>query len=115
MTPAEIKAEYLDAISTVGEDVVIRTYMGTSETYDDKTVRARVVEFNPDQLVGAIVQGDRKLIMLAEDVESTGVTLAATQNCKILVRGRELQVKAVDDSSRRVQGVLMAYEITVGG
>jgi len=26
-----------------------------------------------------------------------------------------LKVKAVDDSSRRVQGVLMAYELTVGG
>ena len=116
MTPAEIRAEYLDAISTVGEDVMIRLYAGTSESFADHgPVRARVVEFNPDQLVGAIVQGDRKLIMLAEDIETIGVSLVATQNCKVLVRGRELQVKAVDDSSRRVQGVLMAYEITVGG
>jgi hypothetical protein len=115
MTTDQIRAEYLDAISTVGEDVVIRTYMGTSETYDDKTVRARVVEFNPDQLVGAIVQGDRKLIMLATDVDGTGVTLALTTNCKILVRGKELQVKSIDDNTRRVQGDLIAYELVVGG
>jgi len=115
MTPAEIKAAYLDAISEVGENVVIRTYVGITETYSDVTVRARVVEFSPDQLVGAIVQGDRKLIMLAADVENTGVTLAATQNCKVLVRGKELQVKAIDDNTRRVGGVLMAYELTVGG
>ena len=78
-------------------------------------MRARVVEFSPDQLVGPIVQGDRKLIMLAADVESTGVTLALTQNCKMLVRGKELQVKAIDDNTRRVQGDLIAYELVVGG
>lgn len=112
---SRMKELYLDAISTVGENVIVRTYVGTSESYTDKTVRARVVEFSPDQLVGAIVQGDRKLIMLAEDVEGTGITLSATQNVKVLVRGKELQVKSVDDNSRRVGGVLMAYELVVGG
>jgi hypothetical protein len=108
-----MKQLYLDAISTVGENVIIRNYSGTTETYTDATVRARVVDFSPDQLVGAIVQGDRKLIMLAADV--VGVELTATQNCKVVVRGKELQVKSVDDNTRRVQGDLIAYEIVVGG
>ena len=110
-----IKQLYLDAISTVGENVIIRTYDVGADTYTDKTVRARVVEFSPDQLVGPIVQGDRKLIMLAADVDGAGVTLALTQNCKVLVRGKELQVKAIDDNTRRVQGDLIAYELVVGG
>jgi hypothetical protein len=115
MNPDEIKAEYLSAIDEVGEPVTIRIYSGTSETYADSTVRARVVEFGADQLVGSIVQGDRKLIMLAADVEDAGVTLTATQNCKCVVRGKEMQIKSVDDNTRRVAGVLMAYELTVGG
>jgi hypothetical protein len=115
MTPEQIRAEYLDAIGEVGEPVAIRIYSGTSETYADSTVRARVVEFAADQLVGAIVQGDRKLIMLAADVETAGVTITATQNCKCVVRGKECQIKSIDDNTRRVAGVLMAYELTVGG
>ena len=112
---ARMKELYLNAISKVGENVVIRTYDIGADTYTEKTVRARVIEFAPDQLVGPIVQGDRKLIMLAEDVAGTGVTLALTSNCKVLVRGKELQVKSIDDNTRRVDGVLMAYELVVGG
>ena len=115
MTPDEIKAEYLSAIDAVGENVTIRMYDGTTEAFTESVVRARVVDFNPDQLVGPIVQGDRKIIMLAADVETGGVALTATQNCKLVVRGRELQVKSVDDNTRRVQGELMAYELVVGG
>ena len=112
---ARIKQLYLDAISTVGENVIIRSYDAGADTYTDKTVRARVVEFSPDQLVGPLVQGDRKLIVLAADVESSGLTLALTQNCKCVVRGKELQVKSIDDNTRRVAGDLIAYELVVGG
>ena len=115
MSPAEIKAAYLEAITEVGETVAIRTYVGITETYSDVTVRARVVDFSPDQLVGSIVQGDRKLIMLAADVIAAGIELTATQNCKCVVRGKELQIKAVDDNTRRVAGELIAYELVVGG
>jgi len=115
MSPAEIKAAYLEALNEVGELVAIRTYIGIAETYSDATVRARVVEFSPDQLVGPIVQGDRKLIVLAADVIAAGVGLTATQNCKCVVRGKELQIKVVDDNTRRVAGELIAYELVVGG
>ena len=115
VTPARIKALYQDAIEAVGEDVAIRTYVGITETYADSTVRARVVDFSPDQLVGSIVQGDRKLIMLAADVIAASIELTATQNCKCVVRGKELQIKAVDDNTRRVAGELIAYELVVGG
>ena len=115
MSPAEIKAAYLDALTEVGELVAIRTYIGITETYSDATVRARVVDLSPDQLVGPIVQGDRKLIVLAADVIAAGIELTATQNCKAVVRGKELQIKAVDDNTRRVAGELIAYELVVGG
>lgn len=112
---ARMKQLYLDAISTVGENVIIRSYDVGADTYTDKTVRARVVDFSPDQLVGPLVQGDRKLIMLASDVESSGLTLALTTNCKCVIRGKELQVKSIDDNTRRVAGDLIAYELVVGG
>ena len=43
------------------------------------------------------------------------MTLALTHELQMLVRGKELQVKAIDDNTRRVAGDLIAYELVVGG
>jgi len=117
VTPATIRALYNRAL-TEFEVVQFRRYsgVGVSRTPADYPVRARVVEYRPEELVGGIVQGDVRLIVLAEDVEQTGfvVPLVATAD-KIVIRGRELSVKSVDDNTRRVGGQLMAYDIRVGG
>lgn len=83
----------------------------------DKTVRARVVGFTPEELVGGITQGHRKIIMLAEDVESSGfpVPIKANSTDRVVVRGKTLMIENVDDSTRRVEGTLIAYEITASG
>lgn len=118
MTPAAARESYRKAIAAVGETVTIRRYSGLppSRTAVNKTVRARVVGFAPDELIGGIVQGDRKLIVLAEDIGSP-ITLPIVPgaNDKVVVRGREMTVKAVDDNTRRIAGELIALEITVGG
>ena len=116
MTTDEIKAEYLDAIDEVGEDVVIRTYVAGSETYSDSTVRARVVEFSarstgrPDR--AGRPQADHARRRCRERRRDAG---RRHRTARCVVRGKELQIKAVDDNTRRVAGVLMAYELTVGG
>lgn len=104
-------------IAAVGEDVRLRRYSGTggSRSPTDFTVKARVTSYQAHDLVGSLQEGDRKLIMLAEDVEESGFETPILSSDKVVVRGRELQVIAPDDSTRRVGGVLIAYELTVRG
>lgn len=119
MTPDQAKAMYLRRLGTF-ELVSIRVYTGTGTSrprFDYEGLRARVVEFNPEELVGGIVQGDRKVIVLAEDVVSAGVPLPLSigANTKLVIRGKELAIKAIDDNTRRLGGELVAYEMQVGG
>lgn len=102
------------------ETIAIRVYIATGSArprFDYEGLRARVIEFSAGELVGPIVQGDRKLILLAEDVDREGVPLPLQTgpNWKAFVRGKELQIKAVDDNTRRLGGELIAFEIQVGG
>jgi hypothetical protein len=117
MTPQEAAEGYRRAMDVAGETILIRRYTGTgtSRPRFDASVRARVVDFEPHELVGAIVQGDRKLIVLAEDMIAAQIPLDLRKGDKAVVRGRELNIEAADDSTRRIAGVLIAYELQVRG
>jgi hypothetical protein len=72
--------------------------------------------------VGTIQQGDRLIIALADDITQPttdsppqALTLPIVTSDKIVLRGKELQIIASDDSTRRVQGVLIALEIQARG
>ena len=112
---AETYADYLDAFSETGETVYLRRFAGTGtpRPKTDTALVARVMGYEPSELVGPIVQGDRKLIVLA-NAALTGV-LPVTTIDKIVIRGKEVAIKAVDDNTRRVAGTLIALEIQVGG
>lgn len=118
MTPDAVKAHYRRTLDDVGEDIVIRLYTGTGQSrtvLSNTTVRARVAAFEPQELIGGIVQGDRKLIVLAADLIAAGITIVVGANCKVVVREKELAIKAIDDNTRRIAGELVAYEIQAGG
>ena len=117
MTPDSIKASYRRMMNAVGETVTIRRYTGSGANRPrfDVEVMARVTEYDPRELVGAIVQGDRKLIILAEDMIAAQVPPDIRKGDKAVVRGKELNIEAADDNTRRVQGVLIAYELQVRG
>ncbi|CAB4142659.1 hypothetical protein UFOVP452_28 [uncultured Caudovirales phage] len=112
MTPGEVRAAYRTSIAMTGEPVTLRTFTGAgaSRTPADATVRARVRGYAPAELVGGVTQGDRELIVLAEDVAT-----APKKGDQVIVRGRTLNVEAVDDSTRRFAGILMAYVLTARG
>lgn len=116
MTPDGFKAMYRRRIG-VGEVVLIRRYTGagTARPKFDAQVRARVVGYEPNELVGTILQGDRRVIFLAEDLLAAQFALPVTSNDKAVVRGKELAIIAPDDSTRRCQGELIAYELQVRG
>lgn len=117
MTPDSIKAEYRRMLNEAGETVTIRRYTGTgaSRPFFDADVLARVAEFQPDELIGGIIQGDVKLIVLADDLIEAQAPLDLRKGDKAVVRGRERNIEAADDNTRRLAGVLIAYELRVRG
>lgn len=119
-----ILASYRSTLQQVGEDIIVRRYTGTGTDRPkiDVTCRARVVGYDARELTGTIQQGDRHIILLAEDVSvpttdspPQSITLPLKTSDKVVVRGKELQIIAADDSTRRVDGVLIAIEIQARG
>lgn len=110
-------AEHRSAINERGETVKHRRYTGAGPNRPrfEAQVMAVVVGYEEKDFVGSIVQGDRKVILLAEDLIKAQIALPVTTNDKLVVREKELAIIAVDDSSRRVAGVLIAYQLQVRG
>lgn len=117
MTPDSILAAYRRTLDQVGEQIRIRRYTGsgTNRPWFDVEVQARVMDFDPDELVGTIVQGDRKIIVLADDLTAAQVPDKIRKGDKAIVRGATLNIEAVDNNTRRVAGVLIAYQLQVRG
>lgn len=124
MTPEQIKADYEQMLNDGGEDIVVRRYTGTGTNRPkiDVYVRARVTGYAPRELVGTIQQGDRLIVVLADDVTQPTtdsppqtLTLPLVSSDKVVVRGKELQIMAADDSTRRYHGVLVAIQIQARG
>ncbi len=103
-------AEYRRAFALVGETVSIRR--GTSGSATATAVRARVKDYAADELVGDIAQGDRRIIIMAEDVP---LAPPLAKGDRLVVRGQPMVVQVVDDNTRRVAGVLIAYEVRARG
>ena len=105
MTPAQAKASYIrqlnmaDTLCVVGENTPLR---------------CRITGFQPDDVVVDLQQGDRKVILLADDVAAAGLA-PLKRASKLLWNGKILTVKSIDDATRRVGGVLIAYELQVAG
>jgi hypothetical protein len=97
-----------------GETVLLRRLSGAGA--GDYAVRARLMGFDPDDVVGAVQQGARKAIVLAEDVAATGFpTPLLPKQDRLVWNGKTLAIHHVDDATRRVRGVLIAYELEVVG
>ncbi len=65
-------------------------------------------------LVAGLMQGERVLLLLAEDVAASDL-VAPVINDRVLWNGKALAVKFVDDAKRRVAGELIAYELYLAG
>lgn len=117
MTPEEIRAWYSTFMDQVGEEMLIRRWYntGTNRTKFEAEVRARSVGESEDAIAGSVHQGTRRLIVLVEDLEKVQFPLPLTTNDKIVIDGKEFAIAKVDDQTRQVQNVLIAYELTVRG
>jgi hypothetical protein len=116
MPRAGLKARYRRAIRQHGEPVLFRRYTGsgTNRPVFNAELRAVVTGYQPQELIGGIVFGERRVIILAEDVFKAQI--GTIQNAdKIVVRGRECAIGGVDDSTHRNGTELIAYEMKVSG
>jgi len=117
--------DYRGAFARIGEPVTIRRYSGkgTARAVSAEAVAvARVTGYEPKDIVGAIQQGDRKVILLNDPgaVVPTGkaalsMLLPLTSDDRLIIRGREVAILGADDSTRRVAGELVAIELQVRG
>lgn len=126
MTPTQALASHRRLMVGAGSGtILVRRYAGkgvSRAVVAEASVLARVMMYKPEQLVGGIIQGDRKAIVLndpAAAVPSGKVALSAmlplTNDDKIVISGREVAIQGVDDQTRRIQDVLIALEIQVRG
>jgi hypothetical protein len=117
MSPDAVKDTYRRMITDLGEPILVRRYtgQGSNRPRFDAQVRARVTGYGPDELIGSIVQGDRKIIILVDDLIDRQFSIPIRASDKVVVRGKELSIIAPDDSSRRCGTVLIAYELTGRG
>lgn len=109
-----VKASYKRVLDST---VTVRRYSGTglSRTHVDADAAAQVTGYAPHEVMGGILQGDRRVILYADDLVGGSVSQPILITDKILVRGKELAIMAVDDSSRRVNDALIAYQLQVRG
>jgi hypothetical protein len=104
---------YADYVNRRGETVVVRRRTGGAVI--DAPARARIDGYSPAELVAGINQGDRRVLVLVEDLEKAGWPLPLRRLDRLVIRGRELNVEDVDDNTHRHAGVLAAYQVRATG
>lgn len=115
MTPADAKRMYRRQIDLHGETITLRRVNPSPTAPTDVTLLAKVSGYQPEELVGGITTGDRRVIVLADDIGSFPVPFKTGGTDKVIVRGRTLNIGVVDDSTRRIAGVLIAYDLQCRG
>src|SRR5579871_3234609 len=109
---------YRRALAAAGETVTIRR-PGAPNT--DVSVLARLTGFSAEQLVGNVEEGERRAIVLAADLAASAFPLPIRANRdQLLWTGPDgvthaSLITAIDDDSRRVAGVTIAYDLTLAG
>ena len=114
MTNADgIKAHYRQVCQ---ETIIVRRYTGsgTSRPKFDVPVRGRAIGYDAKELIGGIVQGDQKVIVLVEDLIAKGMTLPLTTSDKAVVNGKEIAIMA-PTPRKALDGTLVAYELQCRG
>lgn len=120
-----IRDAYRRALARTGQSVTFVRNVGVAPniTQTSATVTARVTTYTPDSAavgrtessarkLGAITQGDRKIIVLADDLANAGFPVPLQKNDKAVVDGETLNVMSVDPNTRGLAG---AVELVVAG
>lgn len=114
MTPAAAIAMLDQEIAEHGQDVVLRRAVAGG-TAIEKTARAFVRGYKPDELTGGIQQGDSLVVLSPSSIpaEFAGAASRLRVNDAIIVTGRRRSVQYVDPVE--IGGVIVRYNVLVKG
>ncbi|MDQ0305332.1 hypothetical protein [Ancylobacter polymorphus] len=124
MSPEQALSALDRALAAHGQNATLRRYTGTgpSRTASDVTVRVRLDDYRPEELVGGIIQGDSRVILSPSQIiaASWGGTPAdgtdgrvPVKNDQIIVAGRARIVQA--PVPFYIDGQLVRIELQVRG
>lgn len=124
LSAAQVLADYVDAIHRRGKTIKVRRWsgVGPARTKVEATIKARVLGYTPDELIGAIVQGDQRIIALndpaalvPDGMVSLASLLPLSNTDKLVIDGREVAIKAVDRNTINVGDEVIALLIQAAG
>lgn len=124
LSAAQVLADYIDAIHRRGKTIKVRRWsgVGAARTKVEATIKARVLGYTPDELIGAIVQGDQRVIALndpdavvPDGMVSLTSLLPLSNTDKLVIDGREVAIKAVDKNTINVGDEVIAILIQAAG
>ena len=108
MSPEKAIAMLDRQLAAHGEDIDLR-HMASGAAASTETVRAFVRGYKPDEVVGAIQQGDGKIA-----VSPTGLVAPPKFNDKTVIGGSKVRnVQSVEEV--RLAGVVVRYNLQVRG
>lgn len=116
MTPDAARETYRRLVDMGGEPIFIRRYTGTGTARPkfDYPVQARVVGFDSSgDLAATAREGNRTVILLAEDLRKAQFPLPIRPTDYAVVRKTQMAISAPDDSTIRIAGELIGYRLTV--
>ena len=110
---------YRRTLAAIGQPVTVIRNVGVAPnvTQISAVVQAIVQGYQPDgtsarrtdysdSRMGAITQGDRHIVVLADDLARANFPLPLAKNDKVLVAGELLNVTAVDPNTRYAVGAI---------
>lgn len=111
MTADDLKAMYR---SMCQMPFKIRRYSGTPRVKADVDVIGHIRLYSGKELAGTVIQGDKAVIVLADDLVNAGFELPITNFDKVF-DGRELAIMPAIGERKALDGTLIAYELQVRG
>ena len=113
MSATEILASYR---RNLNEPITVRRYSGTgaSRTAANSEVKGKAWGYTAAEIVGSIIQGDERVLVIADDLEAAGFSLPVKTSDKVVIGDKE---KAIISPGQRKapDGTLIAYELQVRG
>ena len=113
MSPESAIAALDRAVHVSGEQIRLRRTTGTQQIPLDVDCHACVRGYAPDELLGTIAQGDRKVILSPTEMKNAQWTWPPRVNDKCIIGGKQFTVFGTDNLS--IGGQLVRIELQVRG
>jgi hypothetical protein len=99
-------------LARYGETVVLRRPTGQAQ-FIDVSCAARVDQFQPHEITGGVVQGDRKVILSNREIEAEAWPGPPRRGDQVVIAGRTTTVQGVETVS--VRGEIVRHNMQVRG